>query len=88
MRTTKATLAVDRLKTRTGNTRYAAVSVPGDLFYLTDRSSGTAEKLCAPMPLDAFVAFVNGVAPPAPRKASKLDEAFEAKIRDARRDAD
>jgi hypothetical protein len=85
MRTTKATLAVERLKTRTGNTRYATVSLPGDLFYLTDRASGTAEKLCAPLPLDEFVKFVNGVAPPAPRKASKLDEAFEAKIRNAKR---
>ncbi|WP_070108351.1 MULTISPECIES: hypothetical protein [Burkholderia] len=85
MRTTKATLAVERLKTRTGNTRYAAVSVPGDLFYLTDRSSGTAEKLCAPLPPDEFVAFVNAIAPPAPRKASKLDVAFEEKIRNAKR---
>lgn len=85
MRTTKATLAVERLKTRTGNMRYAAVSLPGDLFYLTDRASGKAEKLCGPLPLDAFVKFVNGVAPPAPRKASKLDEAFEEKIRNAKR---
>ncbi|WP_176082173.1 hypothetical protein [Paraburkholderia tropica] len=84
MRTTKATHAVERLKTRTGNPRYAAVSVPGGLFYLTDRASGRLEKLCAPLPLDEFVAFVNGLSPPAPRKASKLDEAFEDKIRKAK----
>ncbi|AEA59518.1 conserved hypothetical protein [Burkholderia gladioli] len=84
MRTTKATHAVERLKTRTGNPRYAAVSVPGDLFYLTDRASGRVEKLCAPLPPDEFVAFVNSLSPPAPRKASKLDEAFEDKIRKAK----
>ncbi|KAF1027131.1 MAG: hypothetical protein GAK40_01129 [Burkholderia plantarii] len=81
MRTTKATHAVERLKTRTGNPRYAAVSLPGDLFYLSDRASGTAEKLCAPLPLDEFVAFVNALAPAKPRKLSKLDEAFDAQLR-------
>jgi hypothetical protein len=85
MRTTKATYAVERLKTRTGNTRYAAVSVPGDLFYLADRSSGATEKLCTPLPLDEFVAFVDGLGPKKPRKVSKLDLALEEQIRNSKR---
>ncbi len=51
MRTTKATHAVERLKTRTGNPRYAAVSVPGDLFYLTAApaaASRSSARRCRP----------------------------------------
>ena len=39
MRSTKAINAVERLKTRSGNTHYAAVSLSGGLFYLVDRSA-------------------------------------------------
>lgn len=131
MRSTRATYAVERLKTRSGNAGYAAVSLSGGLFYLIDRSagkdpqSGTAAstspgtgnpnaevnantdtgsraaadaaarsttrplagspvKLCEPLPLDAFVAFVDGFGPPKPSKASKLDIAFEAQLRRSR----
>ena len=48
MRTTKATNAVERLKTRSGNPHFAAVAMPGGLFYLVDRAGGTAEKRCEP----------------------------------------
>ena len=34
MRSTKAIGAVERLKTRSGNANYAAISMPGGLFYL------------------------------------------------------
>ncbi|KVE24271.1 hypothetical protein WS67_01570 [Burkholderia singularis] len=85
MRTTQATRAVERLKTRSGNPQYAAVGMPGGLFYLVDRSGGAAEKLCAPLPLDAFVAFVDEFGPKKPRKASKLDLAFEAQIKNSKR---
>ncbi len=85
MRTTKATHAVERLKTRTGNPRYAAVSDAGrPVLPDRPRQRHRLEKLCAPLPPDEFVAFVNSLSPPAPRKASKLDEAFEDKIRKAK----
>jgi hypothetical protein len=81
MRTTRAIHAVERLKTRSGNTRYAAISLSGGVFYLVDRSSGTDQKLCDPLPLDEFVKFVDEFGPRKPRKASKLDLAFEEQIR-------
>jgi hypothetical protein len=84
MRGTKAIHAVERLKTRSGNPRYAAVSLPGGLFFLVDKSSGADQKLCDPLPLDAFVAFVDTVLPAKPRKASKLDVAFEEQIKKSR----
>jgi hypothetical protein len=85
MRSTKAIHAVERLKTRSGNARYAAVSLPGGLFYLVDKADGTDQKRCEPLPLDEFVSFVDGLAPAKPRKASKLDVAFEAQIQKSRR---
>ncbi|CAB3794790.1 hypothetical protein [Pararobbsia alpina] len=114
MRSTRATYAVERLKTRSGNPGYAAVSLSGGLFYLIDRGAdkgadtradtrvGAANvdtgaqqiagqpgarspaKLCGPLPLDAFVAFVDGLGPPKPSKASKLDLAFEEQLRKSR----
>ncbi|MGS0895047.1 hypothetical protein ACVBGC_21335 [Burkholderia stagnalis] len=84
MRTTKATYAVERLKTRTGNPQFAAVAMPSGLFYLVDRSGGTAEKRSEPLPLDDFVKFVDDLGPKKPRKASKLDLAFEAQIKKSR----
>ena len=81
MRTTRAIHAVERLKTRSGNARYAAISLSGGVFYLVDRSSGTDQKLCDPLPLDDFVKFVDDFGPKKPRKASKLDLAFEEQIR-------
>lgn len=77
----KATHAVERLKTRSGNPQFAAVAMAGGLFYLVDRSGGTAEKRCEPLPLDEFVKFVDEFGPKKPRKASKLDLAFEAQIK-------
>ena len=84
MRGTKATYAVERLKTRSGNALYAAVSMPGGLFYLVDKTGGGGQKLCEPLPLDEFVAFVDAQSPDKPRKASKLDIAFEEQIKKSR----
>jgi hypothetical protein len=123
MRSTRATYAVERLKTRSGHAGYAAVSLSGGLFYLIDRGAGkdsgagagndgdavagqdtkadsdvdadlrkiaakvpprSPVKLCEPLPLDAFVAFVDGFGPPKPSKASKLDLAFEEQLRKSR----
>lgn len=85
MRTTSATRAVERLRARTGNPHYSAVATPGDLFYLVDRADGTPQKCCAPLGLDEFVAFVDGLGPAKPRKVSKLDAAFEAQLKNDKR---
>jgi hypothetical protein len=81
MRSTKAIAAVERLKTRSGNPQFAAVSMSGGLFYLVDRSAGSDQKVSAPLPMDDFVAFVNAYGPQKPRKTSKLDLALEEQIR-------
>ncbi|SAK88711.1 hypothetical protein [Caballeronia ptereochthonis] len=80
MRSTKAINAVERLKTRSGNTQYAAVSMPGGLFYLVERTAAGSTRLSEPMPMDDFVAFVNAREPDRPRKVSKLDLAMEEQI--------
>ncbi|MBB5445233.1 MULTISPECIES: hypothetical protein [unclassified Paraburkholderia] len=81
MRTTRAIHAVERLKTRTGNPRFTAISLSGGLFYLVDKSSGVDKKVSDPLTLDDFVKFVDAYGPQKPRKASKLDIAFEAQIK-------
>ena len=88
MRSTKAISAVERLKTRSGNTQYAAVAMPGGFFYLVERAAEGSKKLSEPMPMDEFVAFVNAREPAKPRKVSKLDLAMEEQIgRSGRRSA-
>ena len=81
MRSTKAINAVERLKTRSGNPQYAAVSLSGGLFYLVDRSASGDQKVSTPLPMDDFVAFVNALKPEKPRKVSKLDLAMEEQIK-------
>ena len=85
MRTTRAINAVERLKTRSGNPQFAAISLSGGLFYLVDKSGGADKKVSGPLPLDDFVKFVDGFGPPKPRKASKLDLAFEEQIKRSKR---
>jgi hypothetical protein len=85
MRGTKAIHAVERLKTRSGNALYAAVSLPGGLYYLVDKTGGGNQKICERLPLEEFVAFVNAQAPVAPRKVSKFDVALENQIKKSRR---
>ncbi|WP_343730395.1 hypothetical protein [Duganella sp.] len=78
-RATKATSAVDRLKRRTGNQKYS-MSVTGSGHFFLSEGAGNPP-LCAPMELDDFVAFVNGIEPPAPKRVSKLDIAFEKQLK-------
>lgn len=86
MRTTKAIHAVERLKTRSGNSRFAAISLSGGLFYLVDKSGGTDQKVSDPLPLDDFVKFVDAYGPQKPRRVSKLDLAFEEQIKRSSKD--
>lgn len=81
-RTTKASNAVLRLKQRCDNAPYSMVSTSDGRFYLVlNQASGIQEKLCDALEIDAFVSFVNSISKLAPRKASKLDIAFEAKLK-------
>jgi hypothetical protein len=81
MRGTRAIFAVERLKARSGNAGYAAVGLQGGWFRLIDRTDGIEQEVGEPMPLEAFVAFVDALSPAKPKKASKLDVAFEAQIK-------
>jgi hypothetical protein len=69
---------VDRLKKRSGNNRYS-MSRTGSGHYFLSEGAGEPP-LCAPLELDDFVAFVNGIAPAAPKRVSKLDVAFEKQL--------
>jgi len=77
-RATRATSAVDRLKRRTGNQKYSMSVTGSGHFFLSDGAGNPP--LCPPMELDDFVAFVNGIAPAAPKRVSKLDIAFEKQL--------
>jgi hypothetical protein len=77
-RATRATSAIDRLKRRTGNEKYS-MSVTGSGHFFLSEGAGNPP-LCAPMELDEFVAFVNSIAPLAPKRVSKLDIAFEKQL--------
>lgn len=81
MRGTRATLAVERLRRRTGNQAYTTVSLPGGIFRLVDRAGGGEQQLGEALPLEAFVAFVDSLSPGEPKKPGKLDAIFEAQIR-------
>lgn len=78
MRSTRATSAVERLKNRSGNAQYSMARTGNELFFLTEGPG--QPPLCAPLELDAFVAFVNQLGPQVARRASKLDVAFEKQL--------
>ena len=81
MRSTRATAAVARLKTRSGSENFSMVRMTNGLFYLTTmREDGSSEKLNAPLELDEFVSFVNAYGPQTPKRISKLDVAFEKQL--------
>lgn len=85
MRSTRAISAVEKLKERTGNSHYAAIGMSGGVFRLVDRASGVELPLSEPLPLDAFVAFVDSLSPAKPKRIGKLDAAFEAQIKRSKR---
>ena len=77
-RSTRASSAVERLKKRTGNTAYSMARTGDGLFYLAE--SPGAPPLCAPLELDEFVAFVNGLGPQEVKRMTKNDLAFEKQL--------
>jgi hypothetical protein len=81
MRSTRASAAVERLKSRSGNQDYSMVRTADGLFYLVSMAgAGAPERLCEALDMDDFVAFVNGLGPQKVRKQSKLDVAFEKQL--------
>jgi len=81
-RSTKASNAVLRLQQRSNHAPYSMVTTASGHFYVVlGHDPDTQEKLCAPLEMDEFVRFVNGLNKEAPRKASKLDIAFKAKLK-------
>ena len=81
MRSTRATAAVERLKTRSGNADFAMVRDASEQFFLISGSpADPASRLSPPLPLDEFVAFVNAYGPQIPRRMTKADAAFEKQL--------
>ena len=77
-RSTRASAAVERPKKRTGNAAYSMARTGDGLFYLSEAPGAPA--LNAPLELDDFVAFVNGLGPQEVKRISKHDEAFEKQL--------
>ncbi|HYN54699.1 MAG TPA: hypothetical protein VES38_08350 [Methylotenera sp.] len=81
MRSTKASAAIDRLKRRSGNEQYSMTLSGGGLFSLVlADSAGESSRLCEPMMLDEFVAFVNAYGPQTPKRVSRLDVEFAKQL--------
>ncbi len=81
MRSTRATAAVERLKTRSSNAQYSMVRTADSLFYLVlGGGDGAPEKLSEALELDTFVKFVDGFGPQVPKRVTKMDLAFERQL--------
>ena len=77
-RSTRASAAVERLKRRTGVTSYSMARTGDGHFFLSEKPG--APPLCAPLELDEFVAFVNGLGPQEVKRVSKHDVEFEKQL--------
>ena len=77
-RSTRASAAVERLKRRTGVTSYSMARTGDGHFFLSEKPG--AQPLCAPLELDEFVAFVNGLGPQEVKRISKHDVEFEKQL--------
>lgn len=83
-RTTKASNAVLRLKQRS-NAPYSMINLSDGRFCLSLADDNNEHQhVCEPLDIDAFVQFVNNLEKQAPRKMSKLDIAFEEKLKKAK----
>jgi len=80
-RSTKASAAIDRLKKRSGNENYSMTMNSGAMFSLVlTTGGGESERLCEPMMMEDFVAFVNAYGPQTPKRVSKLDIEFSKQL--------
>jgi hypothetical protein len=80
MRSTRASAALERLKRRSGDSKYSMVRSSDGLFCLVQIADGATTRLGEPLPLDDFVRFVDGFGPQTPRRATKADLAFEKQL--------
>lgn len=80
-RSTKASAAIDRLKRRSGNENYSMAMNSSAMFSLVlATGGGESTRLCEPMIMEDFVAFVNAYGPQTPKRVSKLDIAFSKQL--------
>lgn len=77
-RSTRASAAVERLKRRTGITSYSMARTGAGHFFLSEKPG--APPLCAPLEMDDFVAFVDGLGPQPEKRMTKNDIAFEKQL--------
>ena len=77
-RSTRASAAVERLKRRTGIASYSMARTGAGHFFLSEKPG--APPLCAPLELDDFVAFVDGLGPQPEKRMTKNDIAFEKQL--------
>lgn len=81
MRSTKASNALARLQSRSGNMRFGMQVAPNGLFSLTEvQDDGEVKSISAAMELDEFVRYVNAQGPQQVKRVSKLDVAFEKQL--------
>lgn len=85
MRSTKASNAVERLNKRWPDRQHSMVRGGDGHFHLVEvDEQGQHKRLCDPMEQDDFVRFVNGLGPQKVEKRSKLDQEFEARLKNRR----
>ncbi|MFK3739338.1 hypothetical protein [Massilia sp. TN1-12] len=77
-RSTRASAAVERLKRRTGIATYSMARTGAGHFFLSEKPG--APPLCAPLELDDFVTFVDGLGPQPEKRMTKNDIAFEKQL--------
>ena len=77
-RSTRASAAVDRLKRRSGVASWSMARTASGLFFLSEKPG--APPLCAPLEMDDFDAFVNGLGPQEVKRVSKNDVEFEKQL--------
>ncbi len=81
MRSTRASNALARLKSRSGNDSYSMQIAPNGTFSLLQVDvNGQIQVLSAALELDDFVRLVDATGPQKPKKISKLDVAFEKQL--------
>ena len=56
------------------------ISGNGLISLVESKPDAATDKLCAPMQLDDFVAFVNAFGPQTPKRVTKLDIAFNKQL--------
>ena len=81
MRSTRASAAIDRLKRRSDNPNYSMTMNSSAMFSLVlAKGGGESTKLCEPMMMEEFVAFVNAYGPQTPKRVSKLEVEFSKQL--------